>query len=156
PPAVLGTMPSVYQLLPRPRHGPLVDAADRSHRVDDFMDAKLWEQYGWGLASPKQDGVLQQLLPDGSSAADRRRIALDHLTKCLNRARQFHAALDVPASPPPGVDLYLFAGDAVQTASVAAVDTKTGDLKIISTAPGDGTVLRTSALMDERLAGNWT
>jgi hypothetical protein len=50
-PAVLGSMPSIYQLLPRSRHQPIVDAAHPEQSVGDLFDAALWERFGWGLAS---------------------------------------------------------------------------------------------------------
>jgi hypothetical protein len=149
-PAILGTMPSVYQLLPRTRHAQLVDLRDRARPLDVY-DAKLWERMGWGLASPKQARVLRQLLPGAPDDAARRRVALDHLRKCLDRARQFHAALDVPSVPPATTTIALMAGDAVATRSRLGVDARTGRLSVIDVAPGDGTVLRSSALMDERL-----
>lgn len=80
PPAALGTMPSIYQMLPRPRH----------------------------------------------------------------------QALDIPAAPPPGVTLHLYAGDAIETPAVMSVDTQTGKLEIASQAPGDDTTTRHSALMSEQ------
>ena len=104
-PAILGTMPAIYQLLPRGRHGALVDAADPKRRIDNVLSPELWEDMGWGLAASDQDRVLQLLLPNIENPAHRRRIALDHQRKCLNRAKQFTAALDVPASPPEGLTL---------------------------------------------------
>ena len=150
-PALLGTMPSVYQLLPRGRHGALVHTADPQKRINDIYDPDLWERMGWGLADPGQDRVLQALLPEIEDRSERRRIALDHQRKALQRARQFTAALDVRASPPTGLALYLIAGDAVPTEAVVAVDPNTGAINVIEKAPGDGTVLRSSALMDERV-----
>ncbi len=155
-PAIVGTMPSGYQILPRGRHGGVVDAAQPDHHYEDIYDPELWEEFGWGLASPEQDRVLQWLLPDVPDAAGRRRVALEHLRKSLARARQFAAAMDTPARPPAGVSLYLVVGDAVPTAAVVAVDRESGALKIIEKRPGDGKVLRSSALMDERLSGKWT
>ena len=35
------------------------------------------------------------------------------------------------------------------------VDRETGALAPLDTTPGDGTVLRTSALLDERVGGTW-
>ncbi len=154
-PAILGTMPSLYQLLPRGRHGVLVDAADPESRIEDILSPELWEDMGWGLAAPDQDHVLQWLLPNIENPADRRRIALGHQRKCLNRARQFTAALDVPASPPRGLILSLIAGDALPTPAVLSVNMTNGAIKVIEKGPGDGTVLRSSALMDERLGGDW-
>jgi hypothetical protein len=153
PPALLGTMPAVYQLLPRGRHGAVRDA--NGAPVADLLDPAVWEANGWGLASPRAERDLARLLPDVPGAAERRRIARDHLHKCLTRAREFFDALDAPAEPPPGLALYLFAGDAVATNAVAAVAAG-GRLRVRERAPGDGTVLRTSAVLDERCGGRWS
>jgi pimeloyl-ACP methyl ester carboxylesterase len=153
-PGILGTMTAIYELMPRARHGALVDLEDRSVKLDPF-DPALWERLGWGLASPRNDEELKALLPEAPDAAARRRIALDHLRKCLERARGFNEALDRPARPPEGLELCLFAGDAVPTPAVLGVDQKTGAVRVLETAPGDGTVPRTSALMDERVGSEW-
>lgn len=120
------------------------------------MDPELWQEQGWGLASPEQARVLELLLPEVRDPAERRRIALDHQRKSLERASRFHAALDVAASPPAGTSLYLVAGDAVDTLETVAVDRSSGELEVIGHDAGDGTVLRSSALMDERLGRPWT
>ena len=153
-PALIGTFPSLYQLLPRARHGALI--SEETGVALDILDPALWESEGWGLASPDQDRVLKFLLPNVKNASERRRIALDHLRKSLDRARQFHAALDRPASPPDGLELYLVAGDAVMTAAVVSVGGTDPFIEVMEERPGDGTILRSSALMDERLGGDWT
>ncbi len=51
PPALLGTFPSVYQLLPRPRHKAVVWDGDNQQPID-FLDAEVWGRMGWGLLSP--------------------------------------------------------------------------------------------------------
>ncbi len=155
PPAVRGTRPAVYQLLPRPRHGAVVDANDPAEPLDVF-DAGLWERMGWGLADPDQARVLEMLLPEVGDASSRRRIALDHQRRCLERARRLAAALDVPAGPPDGLSLYLVAGDAIATDAVVAVDDSGGGVSVVERRPGDGTVLRSSALMDERVGRTWS
>ncbi len=146
PKTVLGTMPAIYELLPRTRHRALVDEA--TGETLDILDPTLWIEKNWGLADPGQDRILEILLPD-LNAAQRRAVALDHLEKCLANAGQLLAALDQPAKPPTGTRLHLFAGDAVSTPERVSVDVQ-GKLAIVQTAPGDGTVLRTSALLDER------
>jgi hypothetical protein len=156
PAALLGTMPSLYQLLPRGRHGALRAASDTSVAIDSLYDPAFWKRMEWGLADPDQDRVLRQLLPGVDDAAARRRIALDHLDKSLAHARRFTAALDTPATRPDGLDLMLVAGDAEPTLSRLTVDRATGALAPLDNGPGDGTVLRTSALMDERVGGRWT
>lgn len=151
--AILGTHPAMYQLLARVRHGSLASHDEPTGGLD-FMDPALWEEHGWGLVDPGEDLVLEILLPE-QNAAERRAIARDHLRKSLERARQLHAALDQPASPPAATELYLMAGDAVPTPRTLEID-RNGKLRVSAEAPGDGRVLRSSALMDERLGQTWT
>ncbi len=155
-PAVLGTFPALYQLLPRERHGAFKKASDRNPTLENILRPETWEEMGWGLAATDQDRVIQWLLPDAETQAERRRIALDHQRKCLNRAEQFFAALDVPAQPPEGLTLHLIAGDALPTPASVSINTHDGEIATINKKPGDGTVLRSSALMDERLSGEWS
>ena len=155
PPALLGTMPSTYQLLPHPKQQAVVDAVDPA-RTLDIYDPELWKEMKWGLASPAQDRFLEKLLPDIEDSVARRHIALDHQRKCLLRAKQLAQALDQHASPPEALSLVLFAGDAVETDAVVAVDPDDGNLEVIRKLPGDGIVTRSSVLLDERLSGDWT
>jgi pimeloyl-ACP methyl ester carboxylesterase len=149
--AVLGTMPSMYELLPRARHVPLMQADGQP--VPDLFDPELWKNQQWGLADPEQDEFLEMLLPDIESPEQRREIALDHQAKALQRARQFTSAMDVPAKPPGSLKVLLITGDSEETIRTAQLDPE-GGIKIIKTGPGDGTVLRSSALMDERTKDN--
>jgi pimeloyl-ACP methyl ester carboxylesterase len=153
--AILGTFPSIYQLLPRERHRALVDAADPERVLDPF-DPALWQSNSLGLASPDEDDVLAQLLPDVATREERLAIALDAQRKCLDRGRQFTSALDRPISPPANVRLYLVAGDAVPTGAVVALDRARRSVEIIESGPGDGTVIRSSALLDERVGAPWS
>lgn len=155
PAAILGTMPAVYQLLPRDRHRTLVDAAQPEASIDSVLHADYWERMQWGLADPAQDEVLRNLLPDVSQRDDRRRIALDHQRKSLRRAEQLFAALDLRAERPHGLELKLIASDAAPTLARLAVDRDEGTVTAYSYEPGDDTVLRTSALMDERVGDEW-
>lgn len=152
-PAVLGTMPAIYQLLPRTRHARVVEASTGD--PIDLFDPEVWIRYEWGLADPDQDAILRWLLPDVSSAEDRRRIALDHLQKSLAKAEQLHRALDLETIPPVGLGLHLVAGDAHPTPDVIAVDSN-GRLSVRATGPGDNTVTRESALMDERTGRDYS
>lgn len=179
-PAILGTMPSVYQLLPRDRHrrvripgepwsdilmadgngdadtpGAIASMPEGTRRSRRLDDPDTWERYGWGLADRGRDGDLAVLLPDVPDAGARRQIALDHQRKCLDRARRFHAALDQPAVPPAGLTLTLFAGDGRDTPGRVHLDAG-GRIERVEMQTGDGTVTRDSAVMDERLAGEWT
>lgn len=155
-PVLLGTMPALYQLLPQSRHRALLQRGDGKGASLDIYDPELWIKLGWGLASPDADKTLKVILPKIGSAAERRRIALVHLRKNLARAERMWAALNVPARPPPELSLNLFGGDAVPTDAAMEVDLDTGDYEVEEKAAGDGVVLRSSSLMDERMDGSWT
>jgi len=151
-PAVIGTMPSLYQQLPRVRHRAILDE-DRN--PVDIMNADLWVENGWGLADPNQAFVLEWLLPDVSDPKQRREIAIDHLRKSLKRGKQFQDAIDQPAEPPDSLRFYLLAGDAIPTGSGVTINSTKDHFKVSDYKPGDGTVARYSALMDERVGGYW-
>ncbi|MEM6507144.1 MAG: hypothetical protein AAF711_17025, partial [Planctomycetota bacterium] len=147
-PAVLGSMPSIYQLLPRVRHGRVVDEV--TGEPIDFFDAEVWRRYGWGLADPGDARTRRWLLPDAADDAERDAIAFEHLQKCLARAEQTFRALDRPADPPGHLRLVLYAGDVDETPDILSVDGR-GKIRVKSYTPGDGTVTRASTLMDERV-----
>ncbi len=153
-PALLGTMPSVYQLLPRTRHRPVVSGPKRV--AVDLYDPKVWAQAHWGFFNPTQAEVLRLLLPDEPDPQRRLEIAYEHLSKCLRRAEQFHAAIDTKVNPPDGTSIHLIASDAHPTLFQYMIDGR-GTLTPTARVAGDGLVTRHSALMDERLAdrANW-
>jgi len=151
PPAVLGTMPSLYEVLPRSRHHPVLD--EDTLPVKDILDPEFWIQKKWGLANPEQDRVLISLFPGIDSPENRREAAIEHLRKVLNRARQFTIAMDIPAEPPVSLRMLLVAGDSEETNKTVQLNSN-GGLNVIETGPGDDTVLRSSALGDDRLIDN--
>ena len=157
PAAIIGTFPSVYQLLPRTRHKAVVWNDSAETPVDDLLDPALWQRLEWGLASQDErtQEVLADILPDVTDAAMRRDIAIKFQAHALERARKFQEALDQPASPPRGLELFLVAGDSSDTPEVVSVDSEDGEIDILRYGIGDKTVLRSSALMDERIGGEW-
>jgi pimeloyl-ACP methyl ester carboxylesterase len=153
-PAVLGTFPSIYQLLPRSRHAPALWDDARGEPIADLLEPELWVRNKWGLADPEQAAALATLLPDVPEPERRRALALAFQRRALERARAFQAALDrSDAQPPAGLELLLVAGDAAQTPAQLRVERGTGRVSVLRSAPGDATVLRTSALLDERAGG---
>lgn len=154
-PTVLGTMPSLYQLLPRARHG-VVRHGETGAPLDPF-DLETWVAMGWGLADPAAATMLERLLPGVDSPGERRRVALDHLQKCLAGAAALHRALDgEPPGRPPHLGLHLFVGDTLPTAAEVALSPGRREVRITRRTPGDGVVTRASALLDERLGRPWT
>lgn len=148
-PGIIGTWPAYYQMMPQRSFRPVVYSDQPDGPGVDLFDPQVWVYHGWGLADPEQDKALQVLMPD-KSAQERRDIAIDHLRKCLKRARQFRRAMQVIAIPPENISLFLFQGDSVPTNSHAELDRDSGRLKVVKTEPGDGKVLVTSSLDDLR------
>ena len=159
PSTILGTYPSIYQLLPRPRHKAITwdtGGVEESAEVDIY-DPEIWNKFGWGLASKSLENtqLLENILPEVDSPEKRREIALVQQARILNRAKKFHELIDIPALPPKGVEMFLVAGDVVDTLSTVKLDPITGKVKSKRYSAGDGTVLRSSALMDERIGQEW-
>jgi pimeloyl-ACP methyl ester carboxylesterase len=154
PPALLGTWVTYYEMLPVASRKSVV--LKGSNTPVDLFNIENWKKYNWGLADPAQIQYLKILLPDAKDDNERREIALDHLSKCLNRAKRFVETMAVKANPPEGVKLYLVLGNAVKTSRRAELDPVTGKLTVIEYAPGDGKVTVSSALFDRRAGGQWT
>ena len=148
PQTVLGTLPSYYQMLPAPQTQSII-YSDNAERVDIF-DIDTWISLNWGLAAKDNDDILKILIPDVKSEEERREIALDHLDKCLKRAKQFIKAMSLPLQAPDDVSLHLVCGNGIKTTKRAEVDRKSGEIKIVEYGAGDGKVLTSSALWDNR------
>jgi hypothetical protein len=153
--ALLGTMPSIYQLLPRNGQGLVLDEAGRAAAFD-LYDVAAWEANGWGLFADDAGPVREWLLPDVAADDARRLLVRDYVSYCLRRARAFHAALDRDSGAPPMTDVRLFAADTIPTlARVRLVRRSDGRLAPVFDGDGlrelgDGTVTRFSAVGDRR------
>ena len=147
PAAVLGTFPSIYQMLPRGRHMTLLDTDGQP--IQDLFEPELWKQQKWGLADPDQAKYISAFLPHVADQAERHAIALAYQRRTLNSARRFAEVMDLPAKPPASLRLMLVAGDAVPTKQTMRIMSN-GRLETVAKGPGDGVVLRRSALLDER------
>ena len=155
--AVLGTFPSLYQLMPRPRHGRIIKDNDINQPVGDLYDQTLWEKNGWGLTG--RDKVtretLEVMLPGVDDEEVRYQLARDYQGLALDRARQFHQALDQPSQRPDNLDVFLVAGDGLATAEYYSLSTETKVMTAFGEIPGDSVVSRNSALLDERVNSEW-
>ncbi|MEM9145232.1 MAG: hypothetical protein AAGC57_03475 [Pseudomonadota bacterium] len=148
PAPLLATHASVWQLFPRARHGRLVEVGGA--RLDP-LDPSLWERFNWGLLAPEADPLLSWLLPDLGDAFERRKRAGAHQARLLRRAKQFHRAIDRWAPKPPGLEMFLVVGGGFATPANAEVDPVSGAFRLTDREEGDGVVLRTSVLLDERV-----
>ena len=153
PSVILATFPSYYQILPGASGGTVAFelSGGAGLAAYDLFNPNAWLQNKWGLGDPANDRYWKLVIPDAESKTpeERRLIARDHLIKCLVRAWQFRRALSVPSAPPENCLLYLFAGDAVDTAAVIRVG---ADGRLLETeySAGDGKVLVSSARFDSK------
>ena len=150
PPAVIGTWATYYQMLPFPCMKSVKYADDPDGPAVNLYDPKVWIDLKWGLADPKQNEYLEMLKPGVKDPAERRKIALDHLVKCLKKAEQFSQAVQADSKQPDELALFLFLGDSVDTRKTAVVNRKTGELEVTRMDGGDGVVQTVSARMDTK------
>ena len=155
PPAITGTWATYYQMLPLLSTKSIVYKDDPKGIPVDVFDPAVWVKYKWGLADPDQDQYLKIILPDISSSVERRKIALDHLIKCLKRAKKFTDVMKIYKAPPEGITFYLLFGNAVKTRRKAFVDRESGEVDFSEFDSGDGVVCASSALFDERAGQKW-
>lgn len=149
PPALVSTWLTYYQMMPDSSTKSVVYENDPSKPVDIY-DFQTWIKMKWGLANPKQEEIFKILLPNVKDKTKRRLIAFDHLKKCLKRAKRFKRTMNIQAKHPDTLKMYLVLGNAVKTTRRATANSKTGKLKVIDYGPGDGKVLASSAMYDER------
>lgn len=148
PPALLATHASVWQLMPRTRHGRVRERA--SGAVLDLFDPGLWERNGWGVHDPEAEPMLSWLMPEEPDPELRRARAAAHQARLIRRAEHFHRAMDRWAPKPRSLEMYLVVGGGFATPATGEVDPATGAFEITEREEGDGVVLRSSVLLDER------
>ncbi|NKB63521.1 MAG: hypothetical protein GKR95_15845 [Gammaproteobacteria bacterium] len=95
------------------------------------------------------------MLPDSSSQNERRNTALKLQSMLLKNAERFHRVMDKPSTMPDNMEIFSVIGDAKKTEKQMLVDSITGQIEVTEFGAGDGTVLRSSALMDEREGAQW-
>ncbi|MGB0506036.1 MAG: lipase/acyltransferase domain-containing protein [Pikeienuella sp.] len=153
-PGLIATHISTYQLLPRNRHH-RVTIVDEAKPVD-LYDIETWDRLGWGLLDPREDELLEILLPEATDRATRRTIARAHVAQMLERADHLHRAMDRKVEQPPGLEAFLVVGGGEPTLSNVSFDKDRHEMIETAWGEGDGVVLRASSLLDERQGGVYT
>ena len=75
------------------------------------------------------------------------------ISKTTADLRRFIEEVDLPATPPPGLELHLFAGDSEKTLSEIVIDSDSGKVLDDQYVAGDGTATRSSAVHAETIEG---
>jgi len=146
-PAVVFTMPSLYQLLPSDGRGHVIDP--HGDPVDiDLYDADDWVRNGWSVFNPRATadrppvpaGAAQAESPGGDSAeAPRKRF----LQSALDRARAFHNALSAGALNESPIPVHLFGSDCIPTLDRAVLmPTSSGPVTLFDDESGSDPVAR--------------
>lgn len=142
PAAVLGTMPSMYELLPTED---IANATNQNGEKIDLLNPELWQSMNWGLLDPKQKKILNQISSEITTKKNTLQEAQLLQAKLLGQAKLFHSRMDIKKTPPEGLGFYLFAGVGKPTESGVLVNTETKSWSVKSSDAGDGTVLKVSA-----------
>lgn len=100
------TLPSIYQLLPHANALRVFDE-DLNPMTVDLYDPKVWETYQWGVW--KDDAYFREY------PADQIRNVRSYFETVLNRAKNFHSALNAPSRTKIPVSFYLVGSDCKET-----------------------------------------
>jgi hypothetical protein len=151
-PAVVFTMPSLYQMLPPPGSAVFADPEGNTLALD-LYDAATWVSQGWSVFAPTSGR---------SPRPDDRHVRF--LEGALKRAALFHQALEAPEPEEEPVEYHVLGGDCTATLRRAVVTRKQGRPELLFAeessrrgrragtpdeplyGPGDGTVLAQSLL----------
>ena len=156
PAITLATYPTCYQQMPPAELHSFLYSDDPNGKPIDIFDVSVWVKMGWGLAAPDADASFKIMLPGAKTPEERKKIAIDHLDKCLKRAKQFISAMAVPGAPPNDVKMHLFLGYGIPTSKRAYFNRSTGNVDKVTYDSGDGVVLATSALYVRNNEKNWS
>ena len=116
-------------MLPIPRTRSIVYSDDpKGAAVDVFDPVCLGKNAMGSMASHDADDTMKILLPNAKSKEEIKTIALDHLSNCLKRAKDFIAAMGVNETQPNNVRLDLFLGYGIQTTKCAFINRWNGDI----------------------------
>ncbi|MGH9962201.1 MAG: lipase/acyltransferase domain-containing protein, partial [Pyrinomonadaceae bacterium] len=158
-PAVVGSFPAAYQLLPQWDHGLFRD--DQGAVEVDLFNVDTWKKNNWGIVNSDIENVkeLRLLIPNRDAEVEPLKEAESYLSWCLRRAKRFHDALNetVPEmGSPPDTKTFLAIGRGQETWTDIYVEHKDGRLQPIwdekrRTRQGDGTVPERSALAGRNL-----
>ncbi len=166
-PAVVFTMPAIYQLLPSDGRAHIIDPQGNPVAID-LYDAGDWVRNRWSVFHPRSDAA-RQLVPDTAArpASPGTDPAEAHLRRflqaALDRARVFHEALATDALGDSPVPVHLFGSDCIPTLDRAVLKpTSSGPVILFDDentpnrearqltrqmlVPGDGTVTAGSLL----------
>lgn len=116
---VVAAMPALYQLLPPPGAGALID--EKGDLLDDDLhDPETWQRHGWGPFGPSRPAR------DPAAAAIDPEAHREFMRAALLRARAVHRALARPASTPCPARVTVLGGDCLPTLARAVVSRRPG------------------------------
>jgi hypothetical protein len=142
--AMLGTLPSLYQLMPGESEAVSLSGQQPGSEPPQF-DIDVWKRHRWGLFSPAVSEDVTWLLP-GLSKAQRDAAVARHVAANLKRAKDFRAALEGSTRVPPNVEFDLLMGVERPTPRRTRFHVPTRVFRTTHLERGDGVVTLRSAL----------
>jgi hypothetical protein len=143
--AMLGTLPSLYQLMPAEPGVITISSGQQPGRAVSQFDADVWKAHRCGLFSPAVREDVAWLLP-GLTGPQRDVAVTRHVAANLKRARDFRAALDGSTRVPPNVEFDLLMGVERPTPQRTRFHVPTRLFRTTHLDKGDGVVTLRSAL----------
>ncbi|MBX7169744.1 MAG: hypothetical protein K1X72_02230 [Pyrinomonadaceae bacterium] len=106
------TSPAAYQLLPHGNTAKFYDENLQPIKIDIY-DPENWKKYGWTILSDEK--IMENYSPKMRNQAEK------FLKVVLQRAKLFHAALDVKTTIPKSLGIYAFGSQCKDTLDGAIV-----------------------------------
>lgn len=146
-PAILATMPSIYQLFPSIEDQPAVDS--KTGKPLDLFDKGIWEILNWAFQSPEQHEKIKKIFETQTKKSITDEEIAHHFEKLLERGRQFRNAMTAGKHWPEKISAFLFLSTAKNVPLRIIVDSQKGAITHVLYGPGDGLVGEESALGDK-------
>jgi len=166
-PEFIATMPGLYQLLPHPDRGWMIDINGR-HVERDLYDPETWRKWQWSIFSPPVRKRILSRFEDANEGARYLHRLEDFFVKKLERGRRFQLALSNPQHRPPN-KYVVFGGDCYLTPARCLLEHVDGQARVrlfpdeirnpqpgidyqsLMLEPGDGTVTKASLMGRDNL-----
>jgi hypothetical protein len=165
PPELMAALPSVYQLLPHPDRGWMIDS-DGQPLKRNLYDPQLWRALGESIFAPAAQRRIRERFASAPEAAAYLSALEQHFERALERGKRFHRALSspLPALPIDYPEYIVLGSDCILTPAVCLLETVQGEAKLrlhpaevarriegvdyerLMLEPGDGRVTRSSLL----------
>ena len=167
PAEVMLTFPSLYQIIPAPQRGWMIDINGNPIQRD-LYDIKTWKKYEWLIFNPKIKAKIRKRFKDEEKFNNYIQILEKFMKKNLKKGYKFHQSIGQNYQKGP-LEYIVFGGSCHLSPAKCLVEDVSGEKKVrlyphqiknprenipykkLMLDPGDGSVTKTSLLGRETL-----